>query len=138
VSSPLLVACVLAEGDFFRWFDTELGFGSPAPVGLLARQAAQMTGLAFLSLTIQHWVSLRWRSFSVAIGFGIVAMVTSFAMLLSAGPYGSWPQYFPWSLPMLVIARQPPNISAVLWICGVAGLMTSAAGCIDFCKREIS
>jgi len=97
-----------------------------------------VTALAFLFLTIQHWVSLRWRSFSVAIGFGIVAMVTSFAMLLAAGQYGAWPQYFPWSLPMLVMARQPQNITAVLWICGLAGISTSVAGCIDFCRREVS
>jgi len=137
-SAAILVACVLAEGRFLHLFDAELGFGAPAPAALITRQAAQMTALAFLFLTIQHWVSLRWRSFSVAIGFGIVAMVTSFAMLLAAGPYGTWPQYFPWSLPMLVIARQPPNISTVLWICGIAGIVTSAAGCVDFCKREVS
>ena len=137
-SAAILVVCLLTEGNFLHWPDGGLGFGAPAPVGLIARQAAQMTALAFLFLAIQHWVSLRWRSFSVAIGFGIVAMVTSFAMQLAAGPYGTWPQYFPWSLPMLVIARQPQNLAAALWICGIAGIVISAAGCIDFCKREVS
>lgn len=137
-SASILVAGVLAEGRFLRWFDAELGFGAAAPVALIAGQAAQMTGLAFLFLTIQHWVSLRWRSFPVALGFGTVAIVTSFAMLLTAGQYGAWPQYFPWSLPMLVIARQPQNVSMALWICGIAGIVTSVAGCIEFCKREVS
>lgn len=128
---------VLGEGRFLRWFNAELGFGA-APVALIAGQAAQMTGLAFLFLSIQHWVSLRWQSFSVAIGFGVVALVTSFAMLLAAGQYGAWPEYFPWSLPMLVIAHQPHNVVMALWICGIAGIVTSAAGCLDFCQREIS
>jgi hypothetical protein len=39
---------------------------------------------------------------------------------------------------MLVIAKQTSSISTVLLICGIAGLITSVAGCIDFCKGEIS
>jgi len=137
-SAAILVAGLLAEGAFLRWYDVSLGFAAAVPVATIVSQAAQVTALAFLFLTIQHWVSLRWKSFSVAIGFGIVAMVTSFAMLLASGQYGAWPQYFPWSLPMLVMARQPQNIAAVLWIGGVAGTATSVAGCIDFCRREVS
>lgn len=137
-SAAILVAGVLAEGKFLHQLNGELGFGAATPVALIAGQAAQMMGLAFLFLTIQHWVSLRWRSFSVAIGFGLMATVTGFAMLLAAGQYGAWPQYFPWSLPMLVLARHPQNVSAALWICGVAGVITSVAGCIEFCKSDVS
>jgi hypothetical protein len=97
-----------------------------------------MTGLEFLSLTIQHWVSLRWRAFSIAVGFGVVATVTTFAILLSAGPYGSWPEYYPWALPMLVLARQPHNTVTVLWISGAIGMITVVAGCVDFCRRELA
>lgn len=136
-SAVILVAGILAEGKLLHWYNAELGFGA-IPYSLIVRETAEMTGLAFLFLTIQHWVSLRWRSFSVAIGFGSVALVTSFAMALAAGQYGAWPQYFPWCLPMLVIARQPQqNIPMVLWICCIVGIVTTAAGCIDFCKREI-
>jgi lantibiotic transport system permease protein len=137
-SGAILVVGILAEGRLMHLIHPDLGFGAPAPFAPIVGQAARMTGLAFLFVTIQHWVSLRWRSFSVAIGFGIVAMVTGFGMLLAAGPYGAWPQYFPWSLPMLVLARQPQNVPAVLWICGLAAVVTTAAGCIDFCRREIS
>jgi ABC-2 type transport system permease protein len=137
-SVVIFVGCILAEGAYLKWSDGGLGFAPVAPIGFITSRAVQMTALAFTALTIQHWVSLRWRSFSVATGFGIVAMVTGFAMPLAAGPYGGWPQYFPWSLPMLVIARQPQNIAAVLWIGGAAGLVTAAAGCIEFCRREVS
>jgi hypothetical protein len=136
-SAAILVASVLAEGKILHWLDGGLGFGAAAPVAVITRQAAEMTALAFLFLTIQHWVSLRWRSFSIAVGVGIVALVTSFAMLLAAGPYGTWQQYFPWSLPMLVISRHPENVPTALWVCGVAGLVTAAAGCVDFCRREV-
>jgi hypothetical protein len=137
-SAVILVACVLAEGRLLHLLDADIGFGATAPVPLLAVQGLQITGLAFLFLTIQHWVSLRWRTFSIAIGFGIVAMVTSFAMLLAAGPYGTWPQYFPWSLPMLVLAKHQPSVSMVLWMGGLAGILISAVGCVDFCRREVN
>jgi len=137
-SAGILVTGVSVEGKFLHWFDSGLGFAAKPPVALIARQAAQMTGLALLLLCIQHWVSLRWRSFSVSIGFGIVAIVTSFAMLLAAGQYGTWTQYFPWSLPMLVIARQPQSVEPVLWLSGLAAVVVIVAGCLEFCRRELN
>ena len=74
----------------------------------------------------------------MAVGFGIVAMVTGFAMLMAAGPYGAWPQYFPWSLPMLVIGRHAENVAVALPIGVMMGLAAGAMGCIDFCRREVS
>jgi hypothetical protein len=137
VSAVILVLGIWGEGRLLDWFDGELGFAKTAPLALIGGQAAQMTGLAFLFLTIQHWVSLRWRSFSIAVGFGAVATVANIATLLAAGPYGGWPQYFPWSLPTLVIARAPQNIDLALWLGGLAGLGTMILGCADFCRREI-
>src|SRR5438105_15893058 len=103
-SSAVLVCGVLLAGAVLRHLTEEVRFGFPVSLASILLQVAQMTGLAFFSLTIQHWVSLRWRTFSVATGFGIVATVTTFAMLLSAGQYGSWPEYYPWALPMLMLA----------------------------------
>src|SRR6185312_17281596 len=51
---------------------------------------------------------------------------------------GGWPQYLPWALPMLVFARRPENIQAALFISGALGLVVAAAGCSDFCKREVT
>jgi hypothetical protein len=136
-SAVLLVGFILLEGRVLHFFDAGLGFGTVVPAAKIAVQAAQMTALAFLGLTVQHWVGLRWRQFSIAIGFGIVAMVTGFAMLLTAGPYGAWPQYFPWSLPMLVLARNSQGLWGVLGVCGALSVATTAAGCVDFCWREI-
>lgn len=137
-SGLILVSGILMEGALLGRLTREVAFPFPAPAGQIVKQAAQMTGLAFLPLILQLWVSLRWRSFSVAVGFGILAIVTSFAMLLAAGPYGTWPQYFPWSLPMLVIARQPQNIGLVLWISGALATVAAVASCADFCRREVT
>lgn len=138
ISAIILIVGMLAEGAALHEFDSQLRFGFPAPAGMMIQQTGQMTGLAFLYLTVLHWVSLRWRSFSVALGFGILAIVTSFAMLLAAGQYGAWPQYFPWALPMLVVAKQAQNVELALWISGGLGIMIVWVGCRDFCRQEIT
>jgi hypothetical protein len=137
-ASVLLLGGILLAGTVLRTLTPDVRFESPVPFASILLQTAQMTGLAFLSLTIQHWVSLRWRAFSVATGFGIVATITTFAMLLAAGQYGSWPEYYPWALPMLVLARQPHNAAAVLWISAIFGTIVSLAGCVDFCRRDVT
>jgi hypothetical protein len=108
-------------------------FGFPVPLAEMLRRSAQVTGLAFLMLTIQHWVSLRWRVFSVATGVGILATVTGFVMLATSRQAGGWQQYFPWSLSMLPAEKA----ASALWIGGAAGLAVAAAGCWDFCRREV-
>jgi lantibiotic transport system permease protein len=137
-SGAVLVGGLMGAGLILRHLTSEVRFDATIPFAPILQQAAQMTGLAFLSLTIQHWVSLRWRSFSVAVGFGIVMMVTSFAMLLAAGQYGTWPQYFPWALPMLVLAKQPHHVGAALLMGIAVGLAFTVAGCWDFCTREVT
>lgn len=138
-SALVLFAAILLEGTVIHQFDPELRFRlSTAPVIPILQQTAQMTGLAFFSLTISHWISLRWRSFSVAVSVGAIAIVTSFGMLISAGRDGAWPQYFPWALPALVIARHPHNVETALWIGAALGVLSATLGCADFCRREVS
>jgi hypothetical protein len=136
-STVVLLCGVLVAGAILPRLplSVEVRFGLPVPWADMLRQGSQVAGLAFLMLTIQHWVSLRWRAFSVAIGVGILATVASYLML--AAGLGGWEQYFPWSLPMLVIAKTPQNIEAALWIGGAAGLAVAVAGCWDFCRRDV-
>ncbi len=136
-STGVLIGGILAAGAILPQIQPELTFGFAIPTAAILHQGSQVAALAFLPLTIQHWVSLRWRSFSVPIGTGIVALVTSYLMVAMSRQSGGWMQYFPWSLPMLVVSRRPPNIEAVLWISGAIGLAVAAAGCADFCRREV-
>ena len=137
-ASTLMLLCgILIDGAILARVQTEVVFGLPVPWAAIFRDGARIAGLAFLALTIQHWVSLRWRSFSVAVGTGIVAMVAG-GFAVAAAQDGAWPQYFPWSLPMLVLARRPQNVEAALWISSALGVVVAAAGCWDFCRREVT
>jgi hypothetical protein len=136
-STLLLVCGILMAGAVLPRLQPELVFGFPVPWAAIFRDGSQVMALAFLALTIQHWVSLRWRSFSVSIGTGIVATVVGFFAVGAGQQVGGWPQYFPWALPMLVLSKQPHDIQAVLFITGPLGLLVAAAGCFDFCRREV-
>ena len=137
-AGTLVLLCgILIDGAILARVQSEVVFGFPVPWAAIFRDGAQIAGLMFLALTIQHWVSLRWRSFSVAIGTGIIAIVVG-AFAVAAAQEGGWPQYFPWALPMLVLARHPHNIQTALLISSALGIVVAAAGCLDFCRREVT
>ena len=136
-STTLLVFGILLAGVALPMLQSQLHFGSPIPWSAIFKLGAQITGLAFLSLAIQHWVSLRWRSFSVATGVGIVAMLIGYFMVLNIAQGGSWSIYFPWALPMLPLARNPGHVGQALVISGGIGFAAVAAGCYDFCRRDV-
>ena len=137
-SGVLLVAGIVTEGALLGKLTDEVRFPFPAPGGSMFLQVAQMTALALLPLALQFWISLRSLSFSVTVASGIVAIVAGFAMLLAAGPYGGWPQYFPWSLPMLVLGRQQENIGLALGISGMLATVVVVFSCADFCRRDVT
>jgi lantibiotic transport system permease protein len=138
ISTLLLLFGILIDGAILSRVQSEVVFGLPVPWAAILQDGARVMGLAFLALTIQHWVSLRWRSFPVAIGTGIVAMVIGVFAVAATQQSGGWPKYFPWALPMLVLARQPLNIEAALLISSAVGVLVAAVGCSDFCRRDVS
>ena len=137
-SMVILQCAILTAGAILPRIQPELKFGFPVPWASMFQQGAQIAGLAFLSVTIQHWVSLRWRSFSVAVGVGIVAMVVGYVAAMATFRTPDWPQYFPWALPMLVLSRHPQDAGAALWVSIAIGLAVAAAGCWEFCRREMT
>jgi hypothetical protein len=138
-TSALLVFCgILMDGAILPRVQSEVVFGFPIPWAAMCRQSAEIFGLAFLTLTIQHWVSLRWQSFSVAIGVGIVGTVLGVAVANAADQLGGWALFFPWALPMLVLDRQPHDIEAGLLISSALGLVVTLVGCFEFCRREVN
>jgi len=137
-AATLLLLCgILMDGAILPRLQSDFAFGLPVPWGVIFRDGARVVALAFLALAIQHWVSMRWKSFSIAVGTGIVALVVSFFALVAAREVGGWPQYFPWALPMLVVAKEPHNIGTAMAISGPLGLAVAAVGCLDFCRRDV-
>jgi len=112
------------------------------PLDGLLSPMLRISATALCATAIQHWVSLRWQSFTGAMGFGMCAMVTGF-MAVNSPDYGPW---VPWSMSMYAIragssaavtAAMDPS-SRVLLV-GIAGALVAAvSGAIEFSRREIN
>ena len=98
----------------------------------LVASMLQISGVALLALTIQHWVSLRWQSFTAALGFGMCAMVIGF-VAANSPETGPW---VPWSMSMLAL-RPRPGQPDVLAVALTASFAIAALGAWRFSRREI-
>lgn len=138
ISSVVLVLGILLNGAILPRVQPELVFALPTPWLDIARQVAEVFGLAFLLLAIQNWVALRWKPFSVALGVGIVGLVMGLFMFVAGQQSAKALQFFPWSLPILVLGNGTSlDVSTGLIFSVIAGMVLAAAGCWDFCRREV-
>jgi hypothetical protein len=135
----LLMLGILLDGAVLPHFQGQLTFKPPFPWRDIFSEAGTIVSLAFLALAIQHWISLRWRAFSVAVGSGAFATVMGyFAAVATSQQNGSWMQYFPWTLPATqVLARTQPSIETPLLASVGFGIAVSVIGCVDFCRRDV-
>jgi lantibiotic transport system permease protein len=109
-----------------------LSFGG-MPLSPFVVPMLRVSGAALLGVVIQHWVSLRWQSYTAAMGFGICAMIIGVFAAQSA-EIGSW---FPWSLPIHAVLDGAAGRDRItFWSIGGATI-AAALGCWEFVKREI-
>ena len=67
----VLVAGTIGSGWILKLIHPNLNLGS-MPLDPFVAPMLRVSVSALLAVAIQHWVSLRWQSYSVAIGFGMV------------------------------------------------------------------
>ena len=83
-------------------------------------------------LSIQVWVSLRWRSFIAGLAVGIVAAMILLGGVARAGRGTIVMYLYPWALPPTAMARMaevhPDRLLVSMWGL-VAGVTVAAAGC---------
>jgi hypothetical protein len=122
------------------------GMGFEAPIPLL--RILEFAGLIYLAswlITALHtWVGMRWRSFVVAMGFG-VAMTVAGTVVINT----DWANLYPWTLPVFVAngfmrggAMFPELASEVkplaeLAVGSLGGLVVAVLGCWEFTRRDV-
>lgn len=125
-----LVGFTVLSGAILKNFQPAVGIKA-LPLDPLVPSILKISATAMLALAIQHWVSLRWHSFTVAMGFGMCAMVVGF-VAVNSSDFGPW---FPWSMSIYSLRPRPdaPNMIAI-------ALATSAAvvalGAWEFSRRD--
>jgi hypothetical protein len=110
---------------------------APLPIVMIFRGSLSSFLAAGLLLSVQLWVSLRWRSFVAGLGVAILATMAMLMVVPRAGAESMIGATFPWSMPAVAMAPNSPHRAiAVTW--GFAGgVLVGAIACWHLSRREV-
>jgi ABC-2 type transport system permease protein len=133
IAASTLVLCLLTVlvGLAATRVRPELANSGPVPYGWIAKYALMLWLASWLIIAIQTWVSIRWSTFTVALGAGIGG--TFFALFAASARLG---KYYPWLLPLNVLSDE--RMVAALWLGVVGGVVAVVAGCFEFARRDVA
>lgn len=128
----ILIGGTIGSGMLLKLVHPKLSLGN-MPLSPFVVPMLRVSLSALLAVTIQHWVSLRWHSYTVAMGFGMCAMIIGVFMVQSRA-LGSW---FPWSLPIRAVLDGAAGLDRITTVAVVGAVLAATIGCREFVKREI-
>lgn len=133
----VLVAGALASGAILSATRPVLKIDA-MPLAVLVQPVLRVSMAALCATAIQHWVSLRWQSFTAAMGFGMCVTVVGF-VAANSSDYGPW---VPWSMSVYAIRSTVTNAgdpsSRVLFVALAGAVVVAVAGALEFSRREIN
>jgi hypothetical protein len=134
LAQVFLGALILVTGYLARWLKPELGFGALAPVGTIAQTLGRVYLIALLMHSIHTWISLHFRSFTVAVGVGMAAAVSNIILISSE----EGPRYFPWALTVNALPQMETAWLGNALAVGIAGgLLLAFLGGWEVTRRDI-
>lgn len=146
ISSLVLAVGTGLEGWIIHTLRPDLGLTQPIPWDLIFLRSFAFVPVVLLMLTVQTWVAIRWRSFTVAMGLGIGCTVIGIMLLRSLKNIASTPHgpllasLFPWSLPYIMLARQATaGLRETAFLVGVlGGVLCAVLGCWEVVRRDVA
>ncbi len=110
----------------------QAGLSGAPPWSFLFGRSLGIVAASLFMAALQLWVSVRWRSFTVAVATGMSATVVGFLV----GQSARWGHWYPWSMPIQIFARGGENASFVLLASLLGALLVIAVSVADFNRRE--
>ena len=129
-----LVVLVPLGGAALMLLKPSFGIAGAPPMLFLLKGLGACFVASLLMIAIQCWVAMRWSSFTVAVSVGMSATVMGFLIGQSA-TYGHW---YPWSMPVQVLAGEGRWLEFVMVAGVVGGLAMALASVLDFRRREFA
>lgn len=129
----LVLLLILAE-LFLAWISPELKISWPVPWLLFANQALQAFLGSLLIVALHTWVAMRWPSFVVSVGLGIVMTIVGLIIMNSG-----WSPYFPWTLPAEILRRveEVELTGRMVWFSVSVAFGIYLFGLFEIRRREI-
>lgn len=128
----VLILGTVGSGRLLKSFYPSLSLGN-MPLSPFVIPMLRVSVSALLAVVIQHWVSLRWHSYTVAMGFGMCAMIMGIFAVQSKA-LGAW---FPWSLPIRAVLDGVSGQDRITAVAVVGAILVATIGCWGFVRREI-
>jgi ABC-2 type transport system permease protein len=134
LSSVALVLTIVGGGVLLRLLRPGIGLGPVIPWGRLFAYAGMSFLGAWLIISIQTWVSLRWKNFVVACAVGIVMTVAGVFII-----HAEWGGFWPWALPGAIANEFSEGVLHVpeLLFGGIGGVVAAVVGGWDVTRRDV-
>lgn len=133
VSTVILWAGTIAAGLILQQVRPEIGNRGSVPWAAMLRMAMLTWLAAWLIISLQTWVSLRWRSFPLAVGVGMSGTVVGFIVMQSE----KWGKFYPWALPLTTMAGEGKNMSFAVTYGILGGIVIGVIGCWEMTRRDV-
>ncbi len=135
IATVVLVAGTIVSGVLLRLLTPGMGFESMPPISTFALYGAYIYVAALLIMAIHTWIAIRWSSFVVNMGVGIVMMVAAAFVIMS-----EYAPYFPWSMPFLfgngmISGDVYPNL---LWVSSIGFVVLGLLGSMHVAHRDVN
>lgn len=127
-----LLVLTVAGGAVLGHWQPRLGIAGPPPLGAMSMQLGAVFATSLLMLALHNWVSIRWRSFTVAVSFGMTATVAGYLI----GQSERFGPFYPWSMPMQVFAADGARLGPVMAVAVVGAVAVAGLGLWDFLRRD--
>jgi len=133
VSSLILAIGISLAAEVLRHVKPGFQDGG-RPIRMVATRAIQTFCATGLMLSIQLWVSLRWRTFIGGLSVAVAAVVT----MLTLVPRGAMlvANLFPWSLAATAMAPNSPHRGLAIAWGAIGGIVLGAFACVDLARHE--
>jgi hypothetical protein len=135
LSMLVLVGETIAIGSLCASVVPSMAFSGYGPFASMLKSAALVFLVSSLIISIHTWVALRWKSFTVAVSFGMIMTVANILVMNSE----KWSLYYPWSLAMHVLGvyEGQSNLSVALGLGIGGGMLLAVVGCWEVVRRDV-
>lgn len=113
--------------------DPGLALSGSIPLWDILRPMGLIGLIGTLIVAIHLFVGLRWPSFTVSVGFGMVATTANLMIMQSE----KWSKVFPWALPLYALEDAGGYLGVALMIGLSGGLIVGLAGMWRISRREV-
>ena len=134
LSSLFLVLSIVGGGILLRLLRPGFGLEAAIPLGRILGYAGMIFLGSWLIISIQTWISLRWKSFVVACAAGIALTVAGVFII-----HADWGGFWPWALPGSLANEFSAGVVHVpeLLFGSIGGFVAAVLGGWDVARRDV-